>query len=452
MTANTDKFQLPGQTERDALRGDMIRPKALQRADSCKVNPTLKRKCFRDACDKLPKLIKVDSEGSFTNSQPAEPDSQTSNYSDCSDILSNKHRNNFDRLMSCLKEIEQSKSLELLQPLDLTVKNRTLTNYAVIVGNIWKLVLETVTLKTDSESIGAANDFLKTVVESFEIKQDGNVQQISLALNVLRSIKEYYNLAASGSSRESTATRKQILLAVTGRPVREAKQLNILADEIEARHATVVSEAKKRAELDEQQKLIPYLDVLGRKSPEGARIVTDEEKMKVIDFYESEIVSDVLKGHNNVMKEVFEGPAGGKCVLNRQKRVIKVHLIDLLPSAQKEISFKYSLRTLLKLRPKWVLLSKEAHILNCLCDRCANIKEILRCLSNFTRKVKLHGSCPDKAALASFQISTSISELISRVLHPKCEGQKWHRPECYNQTCTSSKEFPCGTEKMMRQF
>ena len=97
MTANTDKFQLPGQTERDALRGDMIRPKALQRADSCKVNPTLKRKCFRDACDKLPKLIKVDSEGSFTNSQPAEPDSQTSNYSDCSDILSNKHQNNFDK-------------------------------------------------------------------------------------------------------------------------------------------------------------------------------------------------------------------------------------------------------------------------------------------------------------------------------------------------------------------
>ena len=315
----------------------MIRPKALPRADTYQVNPILKRKCFRDAFDKLPKLIKVDSEGSFTNSQPAEPDSQTSNYSDCSDILSNKYQNNFDKLMSCLKDIDQSKSIELLQPLDLAVKNRTLTNYAVTVGNIWKLVLETVTLKTDSESLSAANDFFKTVVESFEIKQDGNVQQISLALNVLKSIKEYYNLAASGSSRESTATRKQILLAVTGRPVRAAKQLNILAEEFEARHNTVVNEAKKRAELDEQQKLIPYLDVLGRKSPEGARIVTDEEKMKVIDFYESEIVSDVLKGHNNVMKEVFEGPAGEKCVLNRQKRVIKVHLIDLLPSAQKEI-------------------------------------------------------------------------------------------------------------------
>ena len=290
------------------------------------------------------------------------------------------------------------------------------------------------------------------VIETFEIKENTKNQQISLALHILESIKEYYNLAASDTSREASATRKQVLISVTGKSVRSAKQLNILADEIGARPATVVNEAKRRQQLEEQGKLIPYLDILARKSPEGARIVKDEEKLEVIEFYESENVSDVLKGHNNVSKEVFENVNGEKIVLNRQKRVIKVHLSDLLKLAQKEIGFEYSLRTLLKLRPKWVLLPKEAHILACLCDRCANIKEILKCLSNFTRKIKLHGSSSDKAALLAFQLSTSISDFISKVLHPKLEGHIWHRPECYEQTCESTEEFLCGTEKLENLF
>jgi hypothetical protein len=61
----------------------------------------------------------------------------------------NKSHDNFAKLMLLIKELDPSQTLDLPQPLDLALGKRTLSNYAVTVGNIWKLVLETVTLKTD---------------------------------------------------------------------------------------------------------------------------------------------------------------------------------------------------------------------------------------------------------------------------------------------------------------
>ena len=221
-----------------------------------------------------------------------------------------------------------------------------------------------------------------------------------------------------------------------------------MADTIGARLSTVTEEARKREVLEEKRTLIPYLNVLSRKSPEGARIVSDDEKYDVINFYESEIISDVLKGHNNVFKECVASDSGQKFVINRQKRVIKVHLIDILELAQKEIGFKFKLRTLLNLRPKWVLLANEAHTLTCLCDRCANVQEILKCLVNFIRNIRQHGSPGDKVALATVVLTTSVSDFISKILHPKAEGQIWHRPGCYLQTCESTEDNPCGSPKL----
>ena len=59
----------------------------------------------------------------------------------------------------------------------------------------------------------------------------------------------------------------------------------------------------------------------------------------------------IFKGHNNVDKETCHSLSGEKFVMNRQKRVVKVHMVDILQLAQREIGFKYSLRTLLDLRP-----------------------------------------------------------------------------------------------------
>ena len=416
------------------------------------VRYNLKRKCFIDANENIPKFTRTDSENSsLPISQPA-PDSQRSNYSDSSDLVFDKRQENFNKLMMCLKEIDPTQNLNIFQPLDVTVQSRTLNTYAVTVGKIWKLVLETVTQSVDRESFFATSNFFKMVIETLGIAPQNPQQKVSLALHILESIQEYYSIACSGSSRGAIATRKQVLLSVTGKSVRSSNQLASIAKAIGARKSTVALEAKKRILLEEQRNLIPYLDILSRKSPEGARIVTDYEKFEVISFYESENVSDVLKGHNNVLRETVFSESGEKCLLNRQKRVLKVHLVDILPLAQKEIGFKYSLRTLTNLRPKWVLLAREAHVLTCLCDRCVNVQLILRCISNFARKIRTHGAPSDKTALASFDISTSTSEFISKVLHPKLDSQMWHRPECYAQTCQSSGDFPCGTEKLRLHF
>ena len=109
--------------------------------------------------------------------------------------------------MLCLRDLEAN--IDLSQPVDLTVENRTLDRNAVTVGNIWKLVLEIVTHRTDRDSLDETNTFLKMVIESVESEQKGQKQKILLSLNLLESIKEYYSLAALDSSRGACATKSR---------------------------------------------------------------------------------------------------------------------------------------------------------------------------------------------------------------------------------------------------
>ena len=237
-------------------------------------------------------------------------------------------------------------------------------------------------------------------------------EKVLLALNVLESLKDYYALACSETSRSVTATRKQILQGMTGRSVTEANQLNQLAEAIGARTKTVYNEAKTRENIEERKQIVPYLKLVARKRPEGTRYVTEEEGIEVVYFYENPLVSDVLKGHNNVINEVVKSDSGENFVFQRQKRVLKVSLCELLPLAQREIGYKYSLKTLLNLRPRWVLLCRDAHYLTFLCDRCVNVQLILKCLSGFVKRIKLYGSPMDIAALQSFDLSTSVSDFL----------------------------------------
>ena len=131
---------------------------------------------------------------------------------------------------------------------------------------------------------------------------------------------------------------------------------------------------------------------------------------------------------------------------------MKIHLCELLSLAKQEIGFKYALSTLINIRPSWVLLSRDTHVLTCLCDRCTNIKYILRCLSGFVRKTRQHGTLPEKAALQLFEISESITDFFTNVLHPKLDGHTWHQPACYFQSCESSSDSPCGSQKLWLYF
>ena len=110
------------------------------------------------------------------------------------------------------------------------------------------------------------------------------------------------------------------------------------------------------------------------------------------------------------------------------------------------------MRTLINLRPSWVLLSRDAHYLTCLCDRCVNVQLILRCLTAFVKRVRQYGTPSDIAALVSVDLSSSVSNFISTVLHPKLEHQKWHQPACYSQSCESSDSSPCGSKALWKLF
>ena len=57
--------------------------------------------------------------------------------------------------------------------------------------------------------------------------------------------------------------------------------------------------------LDEERKLVPLVSRLQRKSPEGQNIISTQWKVEAIGFFEPEVISDVLKGHNNVFKVSF---------------------------------------------------------------------------------------------------------------------------------------------------
>ena len=411
------------------------------------ITSSCKRKAFNCAIDNFSKLLKSDSEKSSAVGD-SQTDSQVSNASASSDIQDGKDQNKFEKLVTCLNDIDPS--LKLNNRFDLSVQERSLKEYANVIGNIWELVLKTLTYTSPNDV--SNKQFVKMVIDSIQSITEDEKQKQHLALNILSSLADYYKLACQNSSRSAEATKKQILLSITGVSVRSANQLGALACVLGARKPTVLSVASKRFLLEDKGSILPYLQVLDRKSPEGSKIVSVDEKLETILFYESDLVSEPLKGHNNVLKEVVSSPSGEKFIINRQKRVLKVQFVDLLRIAQKEIGFKYSYRTLMKLRPGWVVLTKEAHALTCLCDRCLNIQLILKALAQFSRKIKQFGSPADKAALAQFSISTSLSDFIASVLHPKEEGRMWHDPDCYNQRCVSSDVSPCGTKKLMLLF
>ena len=312
-----------------------------------------------------------------------------------------------------------------------------------------KLVFQSLIKTHDEET---ERSFWKMVVTALNESTLDVKTRASLALNVLDAISDFYSILVQDRSRTGITARKLVIQSVAGSKVQNSKQLNLLSKEMGARRDTVVKEVENRKVVEEEQKLRPFLELLSRKSPQGAGYVSEQEHRDIIMFYESDEHSDILKGHNQCFKELVMSEDGSKTYFYRSKRVLKVHLCDLLKEAQKQIGFKFSLSTLIKLRPPWVLLAREAHVLTCLCDRCQNMVLHLRPICNFVRKMRQHGSPADKAALTDFDLSPSLTEFVSKVLHPKPDESVWHKAECYRQECVSSHEFPCGPLKLQLLF
>ena len=118
----------------------------------------------------------------------------------------------------------------------------------------------------------------------------------------MKSLTQYYEILKKDKTRDGSVSRKVFLDSITGEDVQSNNLLSKLAELIGVRKPTIRSSAKVRSKLDSDHKVIPIVTRMQRKSPQGKGFISTEWKLKAIGFYESDAISDVLKGHNNVYK------------------------------------------------------------------------------------------------------------------------------------------------------
>ena len=104
------------------------------------------------------------------------------------------------------------------------------------------------------------------------------------------------------SSRDGVVARKCLFESLTGPSVREANMLSVLAEKIGARKGSILTSAKNREKVENDMKLVPFTSRLQRKPPEGHNVISTEWQVQAWGFFDSEVVSDVVKGHTNVHK------------------------------------------------------------------------------------------------------------------------------------------------------
>ena len=126
---------------------------------------------------------------------------------------------------------------------------------------------------------------------------------------------------------------------------------------------------------------------------------------------------------------------GQELVLLRPKRVLQVPLIQLLSDARADISWPFSLRSLMLHRPPWILLPNKRYMLGCLCAICQNVLLLLRLVTKinffsflaYTRRSinqfivwhRQYGRSREKIVAIHFEFATSIPAFLDLVLHPK---------------------------------
>jgi len=122
--------------------------------------------------------------------------------------------------------------------------------------------------------------------------------------------------------------------------------------------------------------------------------------------------------------------------------------MELLDLAKNMIGWQHSLRSLLKLRPPWILTSSRRCLVGCLCELCHNITLHLRALQRGLGDVRRTGGAPS-LALAEMQLPSTVGELLDQVLHPK-DGRTLNMLQCYEQRCSG-----CGKSffhQLMKSF
>ena len=239
----------------------------------------------------------TDSELSSTsNSQPVGPSQGSSNFSTSSEAAADRRMEVFKRVLECINYMDPEIGEKMSRPLDLNVQSRTLQRYGDLVGRVLKKVLESLVMKNEIET---EKQFLKIVLKHISAGSfQSNENTVELALNVLDSISDFYAIAAQDKSRTGISTRKLVLQAITGNKVQNSHQISLLSEIVGARYMTIFKEAENRKLLDEHQKLLPFIEMLRRKTPQGARFIPEKTRLDVIEFYERDHIREGFNKKN----------------------------------------------------------------------------------------------------------------------------------------------------------
>ena len=121
--------------------------------------------------------------------------------------------------------------------------------------------------------------------------------------SILDSIREYLIILKPDLSRDVSLVKKLLFESLTGSKVRDNNLLSSLAETIGARKQTVLHCAAQRVKLEINTKMLPIVSRLIRKSPEGEKYISNHWKAEAYGLYENHLISDVIKGVNNVYKD-----------------------------------------------------------------------------------------------------------------------------------------------------
>ena len=120
--------------------------------------------------------------------------------------------------------------------------------------------------------------------------------------SVLCSLKHYLNMLKSDFGRDVSVIKKLLFESLTGPMVRDNNLMTSLAEKIGARKNSIFNSALRRVKLEADNLVLPIVSRLQRKCPDGDRYISNQWKAEAYGLYESHLISDVIKGVNNVYK------------------------------------------------------------------------------------------------------------------------------------------------------
>ena len=122
---------------------------------------------------------------------------------------------------------------------------------------------------------------------------------------MVASVRDYYQVALKDRSRNGVTMRKIVLESVSGSQIRSSCQLSQVAEVLGARKQTLFESSKMRVSAEEKRELKPLVERLGRKPPEGEKVVSLAWKIEAGQFFEQDSISNIVKGHHCMHKVCF---------------------------------------------------------------------------------------------------------------------------------------------------